>query len=163
MHTYTVELPRTAEFPLDMLRYDDANAATRDDQDLIDLLKDLGSEGRDALDKRVRITLRSPDRFAPHVKRWNSFGVDVVASDNPYTAPSELMLSAQATRYATLSVTKRAGDAYDVHDGQKRIAAIRGYEGGWTVRWEGPGENPAPGRFFDAHRAVQELVALVLK
>jgi hypothetical protein len=165
MHTYTIELPRSAEFPLDMLRYDGAAGATSDDDTLIAIMEDLERDRSD-LPPRVRITLRSPDRFSPHVKRWNSFGVDVVESDNPYTAPSELMIAARGARargkIETLSITKRDEDAYDVTDGQRRIAAIRGEPGAWNVRWEGAGPNPAPQTFHDAHRAFQELVARVL-
>lgn len=90
-HTYVVELSRSDLFPLDMLRHDESGPATQGDLDLIyRLTMDLYSPNRDALiqalPKMVRVKLVTTDRLrSPNVKRWNSFGIKVVESDNPYT------------------------------------------------------------------------------
>lgn len=159
MHTYKVELNRVAEFPLDMLRYDDAAAATSDDQALINLMADLSAD-RSHLPKTVAITLRSPLRFAPHTKRWESFGVRVVESDNPWSrvsAPVRPRTPDFQGRLNHLSIEKRGADAYDIlytaaptdpftsgrvarlraastEEAQRMLTATRGT---WRILWEG--------------------------
>ncbi|UTC28225.1 hypothetical protein GURKE_01940 [Brevundimonas phage vB_BpoS-Gurke] len=146
MFTYTVELNCCAEFPLDMLRYDDAGAATAEDQALIELMQDISSD-RSQLARDVAITLTTTSRHAPHVKRWESFGVKVIESDNPLTAV-ELALARipQMSRLDYLTIERRAEDAYDITykpSGRSpfkegRVARLRGYASGvWRIIWEG--------------------------
>ena len=156
MHTYKVELNRVAEFPLDMLRYDDAAAATSDDQALINLMANLSAD-RSHLPKTVAITLRSPLRFAPHTKRWESFGVRVVESDNPWSRVSAPVRPRTPLTLDDLSISKRDADAYEItyrgsgaHPyGAGRVARLRAAftenDGGvrtatpgtWEILWDG--------------------------
>lgn len=80
--TYVVETSKYGEFPLDMLRYDSAEAASPEDATLIERLNAFGSD-KDDLPKRVRVTLRTASRFAPTVARWESFGCKVVECSDP--------------------------------------------------------------------------------
>ena len=157
MHTFTVELRYSAEFPKDMLRYDSATPATQDDQDLIDLMSVIGSD-RSQLRKTVHITLNSTDRHAPHVERWESFGARVVESNNPYTVLSRPVPNRAAeTRLDHLSINKRDVDAYDIfykalgndRYSSGRVARLRAsynesedgvrtvVAGSWRIIWEG--------------------------
>ena len=159
MHTYTVQLRYNAEFPLDMLRYDDAAPASKEDQDLIDLMADLSSD-RSQLRKNVTINLRSPDRCAPHTQRWESFGVLVVETDNPLSEISRAVVKPTPltpARGSLLSICKRDADAYDIFyekggdDALKRgrVARLRAAfiedargarkatPGTWRLIWEG--------------------------
>ena len=158
MHTYKIELNRRAEFPLDMLRYDDAAPATITDEGLIDLMKDISSD-RSHLPQTVTITLRTLARAAPHTRRWESFGVRVIESDNPLSeisAPVRAKPSAE-TRLDGFSIGKRDADAYDIYytrdiiDTFKsgRVARLRASftldddglrvatPGSWSILWEG--------------------------
>ncbi|AFU88131.1 hypothetical protein CcrColossus_gp261 [Caulobacter phage CcrColossus] len=83
IYTYIVEGPKYGEFPLDMLRRDQSQAATAADQALIDRLAAFGVDKKD-LPKRVRVKLTmSSDRYPPNVERWESFGWQVIASNHP--------------------------------------------------------------------------------
>ncbi len=83
---YTVE--GLWPFPLDMLRHDQAQAATDDDQALIDRLSDDTSNDGFGLRDKVRVKLvmesgepsrRSPaGRILPNDARWRSFGWTVI-------------------------------------------------------------------------------------
>lgn len=97
--TFVVSIHKYGEFPLDMLRYDDASPATPQDQALIDLLnyendtpeKDAAKE---ALPKQVLITLTTESRFAPTCARWASFLTKVVSCSDPtFMGKSELLTS----------------------------------------------------------------------
>lgn len=159
MHTFTVQLRYSAEFPLDMLRYDDAAPATAEDAALIDLMKDIESD-RSQLPKNVAITLRSPVRAAPHTKRWESFGVLVVETDNPLSEISRAVVKPTpltAAHGSLLSICKRDADAYDIFyekgidDTLKsgRVARLRAAfiedargvrkatPGTWRILWDG--------------------------
>lgn len=86
--TFVVVLNKHGEFPLDMLRYDDAVAASPEDQALIDLLNyendtPAADAAKEALPKMVRVTLSTEARFAPTVARWASFGTKVVECSDP--------------------------------------------------------------------------------
>lgn len=84
-YTYIVEGHKYGEFPLDMLRRDQSQAATGADQDLIDRLAAYGEDKKD-LPKKVRVKLTmttSTDRYPPNVARWESFGWQVIASNHP--------------------------------------------------------------------------------
>lgn len=84
--TYTVE--GTWPFPLDMLRRDQARAATPADQVLIDRMSGETSDAGFGTGAKVAITLimesgeptvmRPNGRFLPHATRWESFGWTVV-------------------------------------------------------------------------------------
>lgn len=81
--TYVVETSKFGEFPLDMLRYDSAEAASPEDAGLIERLNDYMGPGKEGLPKRVRVTLKTDSRFAPNVARWESFGCKVVECSDP--------------------------------------------------------------------------------
>lgn len=82
-YTYVVESSKLGEFPLDMLRRDESQAATPADQKLIDRLKSFGEDKAD-LPKTVRVTLvMTSERYPPLVARWESFGWKVIASNHP--------------------------------------------------------------------------------
>lgn len=84
-YTYVVQGSKYGEFPLDMLRRDDSQAASPEDQALIDRLKAYGEDKAD-LPKTVRVTLTMSGRqYPPLVERWESFGWRVIASDHPYS------------------------------------------------------------------------------
>ena len=92
--TYTVELSRRAEFPLDMLRKDFAQAATPEDERLIRVLskgllssEDGDEEARAALPKRVLVRLKSGYRGAAHVERWESFRCKVTTCSDMSRLP----------------------------------------------------------------------------
>lgn len=173
-YTYTVKIPRRAEFPLDMLRYDDAEAASVQDQVLIDRLKVLGSD-REHLPKDVFITLRTSSRFAPHIKRWESFEVTVVDSTNPFTAIEMAIARApQASRLDHLSIERRSADAYDITHTPAasgafkagRVARIRGYASGvWRIVWEGDnlGMTLAEGLTDRDFRSPQQAYAAIVE
>ncbi|USN14058.1 hypothetical protein KABACHOK_02220 [Brevundimonas phage vB_BpoS-Kabachok] len=186
MHTFTVELRYSAEFPLDMLRYDSATAATGDDQALIDLMSVNGSD-RSQLNKTVHITLKSSDRHAPHTLRWESFGVRVIETDNPYGEISR-PAAAPMTRLDSFSICKRDADAYDidykagVYDRVKsgRVARLRAAfteddqgvrtatPGTWRILWEGDrlglalSDGLTSRDFASAHEAFAVFVEKVL-
>lgn len=82
-YTYVVQGSKYGEFPLDMLRRDESQAATPEDQALIDRLKSFGEDKAD-LPKSVRVTLTmTSKRYPPLVARWESFGWTVIASNHP--------------------------------------------------------------------------------
>lgn len=81
LNFFTVEIRNVDEFPMDMLRRDDADAASREDQELIDILND--PDRRDTLPAKVRVRLASTSRFAPTTARWESFGAYVVEAEFP--------------------------------------------------------------------------------
>jgi hypothetical protein len=81
--TYVVETSKFGEFPMDMLRYDSAEAATPEDAGLIERLNDYMGPGKEGLPKRVRVTLKTDSRHAPAVERWESFGCKVVECSDP--------------------------------------------------------------------------------
>lgn len=84
-YTYVVEGSKLGEFPLDMLRRDESQAATPADQALIDRLKSFGEDKAD-LPKTVRVTLvMTSERYPPLVARWESFGWKVIASNHPFS------------------------------------------------------------------------------
>lgn len=82
LKTYVVEGSKYGEFPLDMLRRDDALPYGEDQAALVDRLCAFG-EGKQDLPKLVRVTIASKSRFAPNVQRWESFGWRVVECSDP--------------------------------------------------------------------------------
>jgi hypothetical protein len=92
LKTYVVEGSKYGEFPMDMLRRDDALPHGEDMAKLIERLNFMG-DGKGDLPKKVRVTLASKSKFAPNVPRWESFGWRVVESSDPTT-----MLSAPTSR-----------------------------------------------------------------
>lgn len=85
--TYVVETSKYGQFPMDMLRHDDAEPATPEDKALIDQINDYMGN-KDALPKIVRVTLKTSSRFAPNVARWESFSARVVECSDPTIAVS---------------------------------------------------------------------------
>lgn len=178
MFTFTVELHCCAEFPLDMLRYDDASAASAEDQALIDLMQDISSD-RSQLARDVAITLKTTSKFAPHVKRWDSFGIKVIESDNPLTAVEQALARIpQMSRLDHLSIERRAEDAYDISYTASpsspfksgRVARLRGYASGtWRFSWEGDnlgmilGDGLTDRDFRSPQEAYAQFVGLALK
>ncbi|UTC28892.1 hypothetical protein MARCHEWKA_03800 [Brevundimonas phage vB_BpoS-Marchewka] len=186
MHTFTVELRYSAEFPMDMLRYDSATAATVDDQALINIMANPHTD-RSQLNKTVHITLTSSDRHAPHTLRWESFGVRVIETDNPYGEISR-PAAPRMTRLDSLSIRKRDADAYDidytagVYDRVKsgRVARLRAAftedekgvrtatPGTWRILWEGDrlgldlSDDLTSRDFASAHEAFAVFVEKVL-
>jgi hypothetical protein len=82
LKTYVVEGTKYGEFPMDMLRRDDALPYGQDNAKLVDRLNFMG-DGKGDLPKKVRVTLCSKSKFAPNVARWESFGWRVVESSDP--------------------------------------------------------------------------------
>lgn len=80
--TYVVETSKYGEFPMDMLRHDDAQAASPEDQALIDAINNYMGN-KDALPKIVLVRLTTSSRFAPNVKRWESFSCRVIECSDP--------------------------------------------------------------------------------
>jgi hypothetical protein len=68
---YTYTVTGTWPFPLDMLRYDDAQGATAADRALIERLSQDNADSLDDLKRKSRITLVGKSRPTP--ARWRSF------------------------------------------------------------------------------------------
>lgn len=91
--TYTVR--GSWPFPLDMLRFDDARAASDEDQAFIDRLSQDHATDREDF-RPVNIRLVAPRK--PGTDRWESFG---------WTVPSDL----EHVFYSQLRATRREQDA----------------------------------------------------
>lgn len=131
MKTYTVS--GRWPFPLDMLRYDQAEPADEDSKALIDR---LSAEHADAQTIKAvfEVRLTSEDRYAPHHQRWESFGWEVVksaATPAPKDAQHSKMVGAHTEGRWEVSEDKIRIQAYH-RAGRQTIAYtfVRGKDGG---------------------------------
>lgn len=97
MISYTVQSTKWGEFPVDMLRRDEARAATPEDAAMIERLS-AWSDKSD-LPKTVQVSLVAPARSGiPLVARWESFGWKVIACSDPTVVLDTTRLDADDLR-----------------------------------------------------------------
>lgn len=162
--TYVVEASKYGEFPLDMLRYDSAEAASPEDATLIERLNVFGSD-KDDLPKRVRVTLRTASRFAPTVARWESFGCKVVECSDPTVMLSRASPSkANRPRLEFISIQKRHDADFDLTDGLRKVARVwKTPKGDWCISGEGAyAKIGADERFAEPSDAVSHFLTEVI-
>lgn len=152
-------------FPLDMLRYDGAKAASPEDQELIDLYSAPAAESRQLMSEKVSIRLVMPDAgyWTPNAGRWMSFGwaaleyidrVPIVAPAGPAMTTRELAVAiVDMLRGYTMEFSSSPAAHADDYDRVEEVLNERlpvAWMDDGTVR-DLPGIPPAVAALKDTH------------